>query len=66
MASKAEMNPSTEPKRLATVEEWEPLVQSATMQEIRNRAYEIYLKRGAQSGHELEDWLHAERELKRD
>jgi NADPH:quinone reductase-like Zn-dependent oxidoreductase len=31
--------------------------------EIRGRAYEIYLTRGAQPGRELEDWLQAEREL---
>jgi len=31
--------------------------------EIRGRAYEIYLARGAQFGGELEDWLQAEREL---
>ena len=30
---------------------------------IRNRAYEIYLQRGAQPGYEVEDWLQAEREL---
>jgi NADPH:quinone reductase-like Zn-dependent oxidoreductase len=32
--------------------------------EIRNRAYELYLVRGAQPGRELEDWLQAERELR--
>jgi hypothetical protein len=32
-------------------------------QEIRRRAHELYLARGAQAGHELEDWLQAEREL---
>ena len=32
--------------------------------EIRTRAYELYLARGAQPGHELEDWLQAERELR--
>jgi Zinc-binding dehydrogenase/Protein of unknown function (DUF2934) len=32
-------------------------------QEIRRRAYELYLARGAQPGRELEDWLQAEREL---
>ena len=32
-------------------------------EEIRNRAYEIYLQRGGQPGDELEDWLRAEREL---
>ena len=31
--------------------------------EIRDRAYEIYLARGAESGRELEHWLQAEREL---
>ena len=33
--------------------------------EIRRRAYEIYLERGEQPGRELDDWLQAERELKR-
>ena len=32
--------------------------------EIRGRAYELYLARGAQPGRELEDWLQAERELR--
>src|ERR1700680_4619573 len=31
--------------------------------EIRGRAYELYLARGAQPGRELEDWLQAKREL---
>jgi hypothetical protein len=31
--------------------------------EIRGRAYELYLARGAQPGHDVEDWLQAEREL---
>ncbi len=31
--------------------------------EIRQRAYEIYLARGAAPGFELDDWLQAEREL---
>ena len=31
-------------------------------EEIRRRAYEIYLERGEQPGTELEDWLQAERE----
>ena len=47
----------------AGVEESELLRQSTREQEIRNRAYEIYLQRGAQPGYELEDWLQAEREL---
>ena len=32
-------------------------------EEIRRRAYEIYLERGEQPGRELDDWLQAEREL---
>jgi hypothetical protein len=36
---------------------------SAGEQEIRDRAYEIYLQRGAQAGSHLEDWLQAEGEL---
>lgn len=44
-------------------EDGEALRDSTREQEIRNRAYEIYLQRGGQPGHELEDWLRAEREL---
>jgi hypothetical protein len=32
-------------------------------EEIRRRAYEIYLERGEHPGGELDDWLQAEREL---
>jgi len=32
--------------------------------EIAVRAHELFLKRGAAGGHELEDWLEAERELR--
>jgi hypothetical protein len=32
-------------------------------EEIRLRAYEIYLERGSLSGSELDDWLRAEHEL---
>jgi len=36
---------------------------AAGQEEIRRRAYEIYLERGEQSGRELDDWLRAEREF---
>ena len=36
-----------------------PLLQ----EEIESRAHEIYLARGAEPGHELDDWLQAEREI---
>jgi hypothetical protein len=33
------------------------------LDEIAARAHEIYLERGAEPGHELDDWLQAEREI---
>ncbi len=30
---------------------------------IQERAYELFVKRGSEPGHELEDWLQAEREI---
>ena len=38
-------------------------VSTLTQSEIAVRAYEIFLKRGSQHGHSVEDWLQAEREL---
>ena len=64
MASKAKTIGSTGPTQPGTaLEERERLLPSTREQEIRNRAYEIYLQRGAQSGYEMEDWFQAEREL---
>jgi hypothetical protein len=34
-----------------------------TFEQIRDRAYEIYLERGDASGSDLDDWLQAEHEL---
>jgi hypothetical protein len=36
---------------------------SPTHQEIAARAYQLYLERGRQHGHEVDDWLQAEYEL---
>jgi hypothetical protein len=36
----------------------------AAVEEIRTRAYEIYMRRGQIDGFDLEDWLEAEKELK--
>jgi hypothetical protein len=41
------------------------VVNSTRHEEIRHRAYEIYLERGEQPGRELDDWVQAESELKR-
>ena len=34
-------------------------------EEIRARAYELYLERGGMGGNEVEDWLRAETELRK-
>jgi hypothetical protein len=34
--------------------------------EIAQRAYELYLARGGQHGHDLEDWFEAEKQLRED
>jgi hypothetical protein len=34
--------------------------------QIAARAYELYVQRGGEDGHDLEDWLTAEKELKQE
>jgi hypothetical protein len=34
-----------------------------TAEQIAHRAYELYMERGCEDGHDLADWLAAEREL---
>jgi hypothetical protein len=36
---------------------------SPHLEKIRIRAYEIYIDRGGEPGHDLDDWLRAEQEL---
>lgn len=36
---------------------------SPTKRQIEVRAYELYLQRGCENGHDVEDWLAAEKEL---
>jgi hypothetical protein len=31
--------------------------------DVAHRAYELYLERGREDGHDIDDWLQAEREL---
>ena len=64
---------SSRPKRIESLEPQATSAQAETGEvsvgnvvgdeEIRLRAYEIYLERGEQPGRELDDWLQAEREL---
>jgi len=37
--------------------------ETTAQQTIQQRAYDLYLRRGQEQGHELEDWLQAEREM---
>jgi hypothetical protein len=37
---------------------------NATDCDIARRAYDLYLERGREHGHHVEDWLQAERELR--
>jgi hypothetical protein len=64
MASKANKIGSSDPAQPGTAgAERQRLLQATREEQIRNRAYEIYLQRGGQPGSEMEDWLQAEREL---
>ena len=67
MSSKPKRNGSTKPQATSTQPETGEVSvgNTARDEEIRRRAYEIYLERGEQPGRDLEDWLQAERELKR-
>jgi hypothetical protein len=42
----------------------EPTVLIPIEQQIRQRAYELYERRGRTDGHNLDDWLQAERGIK--
>ena len=67
MPSKPKGNGSTEADATSTQAETGEISvgNSARDEEIRCRAYEIYLERGEQPGRDLDDWVQAERELER-
>ena len=63
MSSKPKGNGSTESQATSVrVASEASTGNSARSEEIKRRAYEIYLERGEQPGRELDDWLQAERE----
>ena len=41
-----------------------PISGAITEEQIRQRAYELYLERGGEDGHAEEDWLRAEAEIR--
>ena len=58
---------ATSPKRKTTTKRKttpKPAKHSPSEEEIRRRAYELFERRGGESGHEAEDWARAERELR--
>jgi hypothetical protein len=65
MASKPKRNGSPEADVTSAATREVQVGNAAPDEEIRRRAYEIYLERGEQQGGELDDWLQAEREFER-
>ena len=67
MASKDKSNGKLEPPATSRQRQAEETTarSSASDEEIRRRAYEIYLERGDLPGDEIDDWLRAERELQK-
>jgi len=64
MSSKPKRIESLEPQATSTqAETGEVSVGNVGDEQVRLRAYEIYLERGERPGRELDDWLQAEREL---
>jgi hypothetical protein len=47
-----------------TLEASKNVASASVEEEIRRRAYELYLQRGGTSGNESDDWLVAEREVR--
>ena len=66
-ASRDDRTPTTQQRSsLPKVQTAEPTRATVKEDEIRLRAYEIYLQRGGESGDEFNDWIQAERELRGD
>jgi len=39
------------------------VTQEKFQEEVRQKAYELYLQRGAQEGNDVQDWITAEKEV---
>jgi hypothetical protein len=61
---KTSKTPATRPSRASRNQD--PGATGPTLEQIRERAYAIYGERGQVDGHDFEDWLQAERELRED
>jgi hypothetical protein len=67
MSTRPKGNRSSGPQATTTqaAETGEASAGNAAREDMRRRAYEIYLERGEEPVRELDDWLQAERELER-
>jgi DUF2934 family protein len=63
---KVERHPAEIEKELSTLAPTsdEPTAPVPIKRQIQQRAYALYEQRGSADGHELDDWLQAEREIK--
>jgi hypothetical protein len=62
------MNPilPVEPKRVAHRKPSKAQRPEPSAEQIAERAYQLYLLRGGANGHDVDDWLVAEEELRRE
>ena len=67
MASKNKSNGYSVPRKTSVKRQAEetPARPTPSQEEIRGRAYEIYLEREGHAGDALDDWFRAERELQK-
>jgi len=65
MSSKPKSDGSTEDEATSAHAGTGGVGNSARDEEIRRRAFEIYLERGEHPGRDLDDWFQAEREIER-
>ena len=67
MATKRRRNGSKEPQAIEASDGEERAAgaggNSTLDEEIRRRAYQIYLERGEEHGRDLDDWIQAKREV---
>ena len=67
MATKPRRNESTEPQEIEAScgeERAAGTTGNSTLdEEIRSRAYQLYVERGEEHGRDLDDWLRAKREF---
>jgi hypothetical protein len=63
-SKKKTSKPSAQPTRAPAAPSAPSARREPTADEIRQRAYEIYVRRGGAPGRDIDDWAAAERELR--